>query len=213
MTSFRHVFVLCTGRSGSVSLSRACGQVTNYTVGHESRSAIVGGSHFAYPPGHIEIDNRLAWFLGRLERWYGTEPLYVHLRRDPEATARSFARRGSRGIMRAYRQGLHLSRPDVPMIDLARDYCQTVTDNISAFLKDKPHTHELQLERIADQFPVLWDRLGATGDFDAAMQILAIRHNASPPHRPTPAARWRERLEQLWPSGRLPDTRDEPRAA
>ena len=61
----------------------------NYTAGHESRATRIGSDRFAYPPNHIEVDNRLAWMLGRLEQSFGKDAFYVHLKRKPEAVARS----------------------------------------------------------------------------------------------------------------------------
>jgi hypothetical protein len=73
-------------------LIRAFAHATNYTAGHETRSDVVDG-RLDYPDAHIEADNRLAWFLGSLDRHYGDEPCYVHLSRDPADVAASFVRR------------------------------------------------------------------------------------------------------------------------
>ena len=84
---FQNVFVLCTGRCGSTTFDRACRHMTNWTAGHETRSHLTGPDRFAYPPRHIEADNRLSWMLGRLEQAYGADAAYVHLTRDAEAVA------------------------------------------------------------------------------------------------------------------------------
>jgi hypothetical protein len=55
-----------------------------------------------YPEDHIEIDNRLSWFLGKLDEKYGDNAFYVHLRRNDLATAQSLAKR----IGQKYRQGI-----------------------------------------------------------------------------------------------------------
>lgn len=65
------VFVLTTGRSGSMTFHRAATYATNHTVGHETNAGRVGPERFAYPDNHIEADNRLAWFLGELDHRYG----------------------------------------------------------------------------------------------------------------------------------------------
>jgi hypothetical protein len=101
-----NVFVLNTGRCGSTTFAAACAHVTNFTVAHESRVGALGAARFDYPRRHIEVDNRLSWFLGRLEQRWGQEAFYVHLTRDVEATARSFSARYSRGIMLAYRTAI-----------------------------------------------------------------------------------------------------------
>lgn len=64
-----NIFVLCTGRSGSKTFIKACNHITNYTCGHESRAKrakLESRLNLDYPPNHIEADNRLSWFLGRL---------------------------------------------------------------------------------------------------------------------------------------------------
>jgi hypothetical protein len=87
------VFVLNAGRSGSTTFVRACEHIENFSAGHETLSDRVGPDRFAYPDDHVEADNRLAWFLGSLEAAYGADPFYVHLTRDREQVARSFAQR------------------------------------------------------------------------------------------------------------------------
>ena len=83
-----NVFVLTTGRSGSVTFAEACRHITNYTAGHETRVGLVGDDRLAYPGDHIEVDDRLAWLLGRLEDAYGDAAFYVHLRRDEQRYGR-----------------------------------------------------------------------------------------------------------------------------
>ncbi len=178
-----NIFVLCTGRCGSMTLARACAHLTNYTSAHEGRTHALGDNRFAYPPQHIEIDNRLSWFLGRLDRTFGDNAAYVHLIRDPEQVARSYARRANQGILRAYRTTI-VSRaarrnPQAKIIDFSRDYVDTVTENIAAFLRDKTHVMVIQLETLAPDFDRFIDWIGATGDLDAARHELTILHNAS----------------------------------
>jgi hypothetical protein len=183
MTPPTNVFVLCTGRCGSTTLARACGHLANFTCGHETRTHLIGAARLAYPPRHIEIDNRLSWFLGRLERDWGDNAHYVHLTRDPEAVAQSFARRAGQGILLAYRTSI-VSRsrslaPRTPTIGFCRDYVDTVTANIAAFLRTKTHVRQMRLETMAGDFAGFCDWIGAEGDLDAARKELHIRHNAS----------------------------------
>jgi hypothetical protein len=74
------VFVLCTGRSGSLTYIRACSHITNYTAGHETGSRKLGDDRFSYPDNHIEADNRLSWFPGTLEELYGNNAFQVNRR-------------------------------------------------------------------------------------------------------------------------------------
>ena len=179
----RNIFVLCTGRCGSTTLARACQHFDNYTAAHESRSHLTGPARFAFPPGHIEIDNRLSWLLGRLERTWGDDAAYVHLTRDPEEVAQSFAKRAGQGILKAYRNDILMKAPtksaDTPLLEFCRDYVDTVTANIVAFLKGKSHVMAMTLDGMEDQFDSFTGWIGATGDLDAARADLATRHNAS----------------------------------
>lgn len=185
MTFPSNIFVLCTGRCGSMTLSHACNHLTNWTAAHESKSYLTGAARLAFPPRHIEIDNRLSWVLGRLESTWGNDAAYVHLTRDPEAVAKSFAARASQGILKAYRTEIlyraQLRAPRTALITYCRDYVDTVTQNIRAFLKDKTHVMDMRLETMADDFDAFCGWIGAEGNLAAARAELAIRHNATVP--------------------------------
>ena len=74
------VFVLSPQRCGSVTFSAACSHIKNFTSGHETREKL----EVQYPDNHIEVDNRLAFFLGRIEKNYGDNAYYVFLKRGLE---------------------------------------------------------------------------------------------------------------------------------
>ena len=166
-----------------MTLSRACAHLTNYTAAHESRTHLTGPARFDFGPNHIEIDNRLAWLTGRLDAAWGDRAAYVHLTRDPEAVAQSFAARAQQGILKAYRmEVLARSRNKAratPLIDYCRDYVETVTRNIALFLRDKSHVMHMRLETMAEDFDTLAGRISAEGDLERARAELAIAHNAT----------------------------------
>ena len=179
----RNIIVLCTGRCGSTTLARACGHFSNFTCDHEGRSHLTGPARFDFPEGHIEIDNRLSWLLGRLDRYWGDDAGYVHLTRDAEAVAQSFAKRAGQGILKAYRQDILMKAPkraaNTPLIDFCRDYVDTVTRNIELFLRDKTHVMAMTLETMEADFDRFCGWIGAEGDLTAARGELTERHNAS----------------------------------
>lgn len=176
-----NVFVLNTGRCGSLTFIEACRHITNYSAGHESRVQLLGAERFAYPVNHIEADNRLSWLLGRLEATYGDNARYVHLTRNREQVAESFARRAEFGIMQAYREGilLHEGATGVPAHAIARDYIDTVEANIALFLRDKSHTMQFTLENAKEDFYAFWHWVGAEGNMEKALAEWDTRHNAS----------------------------------
>ncbi len=185
-----NVFVLCTGRCGSTTLIKACHHIQNFSAAHESRSNRLGASRFRYPENHIEADNRLSWLLGRLEETYGDRAFYVHLQRDLETTAQSFVKRYHQGIIKAYRGDgilLGLAESTDPLA-VAKDYCHTVTANITAFLKGKPHQMDFHLETAQADFANFCDRIGAEVNLEVALEEFQVRYNAS-----ATAPRW-----QLW---------------
>jgi hypothetical protein len=177
-----NVFILCSGRCGSVTLAKAFQHAENYSTGHESRSGLCGRNRVNYPADHIEADPRLAWFLGRLDREFGDKAFYVHLTRDKAQVIASFAKKKDRPAMGAmavphFAGGMAKIPPNTR--EAVREYVETVNENISLFLKDKPNQMGIQIDRIAEQFPILWERIGAQGNINEALWELTEKHNAS----------------------------------
>jgi len=174
-----NVFVLNTGRVGSITFFKACTRITNYTAAHESRARILGKDRLDYPDNHIEVDNRLSWFLGRLDDKYGDDAYYVHLLRNDEKVINSFAKRHKSGILSIYRKGIHWNLQNDPTkFELAEDYCFTVNSNIRHFLKDKSNKMEIYLETVKEQFPTFCEWIGADLDMEDALDALNRRHFA-----------------------------------
>ena len=178
-TDYMNVFILNSGRCGSTTFIEACNHISNYSAAHESRIGSPGPERLKYPDDHIEADNRLSWFLGRLDQAYGDSAYYVHLKRDAEETARSFMKRSGFGIMRAYREGIYLLDMDHDATTLAHDYLDTIDANITHFLKDKTRTMEFMLEDAKTCFRRFWEEINAAGDLDAALGEWDTRHNHS----------------------------------
>lgn len=179
-----NVFVFSTGRCGSTTFARACGHIENYSAAHESRISCVH-DRIEYPDDHIEVDNHLSWFLGRLDERYGDDAFYVHLKRDLEETAQSRMRREARkvdpGLMWAYGQRLIWQNEGAELIEVCRHYCRTVNANIRLFLEDKSKTMTVRLESVREDFRTFWTRIGATGTLEMAMQEWSHRHNRTEP--------------------------------
>src|SRR5690606_18166753 len=135
------VFVLTTGRSGSLTLSKALAHATNYTCAHQSPSARFDGRH-DYPDRHIAADNPLAFLLRPLQRDYPHAP-YVWLRRSRNDTVSSLMRRfdSPRGVMAAYAHGVVQGRKPVSKLSyferraVAELYVDTTEANIETFLE------------------------------------------------------------------------------
>lgn len=135
-----------------------------------------------YPDSHIEVDNRLSWFLGRLDRRYGNDAFYVHLKRNREDTAKSLVRRYEGGIMKAYKERIIWRADDDPTVsplDVCRHYYDTVNSNIELFLKGKPQSMEFRLESAKEDFREFWEQIKARGDLSAALREWSQKYNAS----------------------------------
>lgn len=182
------VFVLCSGRCGSTTFTRACEHLTNFSASHESRTAKLGDDRLDYPDNHVEIDNRLIWYSGRMQEKFGDKPYYVHLlRRESEVAASYAARyRYSRGIMKAWHKAVRLDpterfyQRNVPVIESAQDMVRALNENIRLFLRDKTQVMTIDIADINDAFPRFWSWIGGQGDLDAAMKEWNVRHNAGP---------------------------------
>jgi hypothetical protein len=173
------VFILGTGRCGTTTFIRACEHLTNFTAGHETRVRLIGEDRFAYPEQHIEADNRLGFFLGELGNRF-PYACYVHLRRDREEVAESFARRwGPKSIIGAFGRSIVMRPADWPPArrrDVCRFYVDTVTANVDAFLAGRDAT-TMWLHEARESFPAFLRQIGAEGDLDAAAAEWAVRHN------------------------------------
>ncbi len=174
-----NIFILNSGRCGSTTFIKACRHITNFTATHEANIAVPGHARLEYPQNHIEADNRLTWFLGRLEQRFGDSAFYVHLQRERQATIDSFVRRMDFGIMQAYRQGIYLHAEDADPQTLAGDYVDTVNANISCFLKDKSRRMTVQLENAQSDFTDFWNAIDAQGDLQHALQEWTVSYNHS----------------------------------
>lgn len=179
-----NVFVLCTGRCASTTFARACGHMTNFTAAHESRVGSIGEQRLDFPDHHIEVDHRLAFQLGRVDEKFGDAAYYVHLTRDPAATAASWAERFTLGtMMSSYRRGM-IGDETVPRRASAVEMVETAAANIRHFLRDKPHVAQVRVEHAEPDFRAFWHWIGAVGALDQALAEWRVRHNEGTWRRP-----------------------------
>lgn len=179
-----NVFILCTGRCGSMTFEKACEHITNFSTAHESRANKLNDERVNYPAHHIESDNRLLWFLPRLENHFIDKPcFYVHLKRDDEEVAQSYSKRYSKGlIMPAYSEGIILNGP--PLTDewklvYARDYVRNANETIAKFLEKKENFIDIDIDNLEEGFKVFWQKIGAEGNLNSALNELNQKYNYS----------------------------------
>lgn len=169
-----------------MSFARAAEHLENYTAGHETKTRAVGPERIDYPDDHVEVDNRLSWFLGSLARRYDeTETFYVHLTRDAREVAESYLRRWDSvfrsSIVRAFGHGVLIRNEDWPMNDrreVVHQYVQTINDNITEFLCTR-ESMTIDITELSDRFADFAERIGGIYDQTAVQVTLARHHNAS----------------------------------
>lgn len=179
------VFILCTGRSGSVTFIKACEKIENYSCGHETLGNNIGSDRMIYQDNHIEADNRLSWFLGALDHDFGNNAMYVHLKRDKENTVRSLNRRWRRrgSIVPAFCEGILMIPPEklgaVKRMDVCSHLYDTMNTNIVHFLENKTNTLTINLENIKNDFKEFWNFIEADGDLNEALKVFDTNYNYS----------------------------------
>lgn len=183
------VFVLTAGRTASQTVALASEHLDGMTAAHESRRRMLE-NRLDYPDNHVEVDNRLAWFLGSLERLYSDEEtFYVFLRRDPERVAASYIKRWhiTVSIVRAFYHGILMCRNKKPTeadkMASARLFVQTVEDNINAFLRHRSNYAIVDTENLEADFQIFMDKAGLSGDREAISATLNSVNNPNKPKK------------------------------
>jgi hypothetical protein len=173
-------FVLGTGRCGTTTFAKACESITNYTVGHETQARQVK-NRLGFPDHHIEVDHRLAWFLGTIDVMYRDEPVYVHLTRNPDKVARSWAAKAKHKPGQAATWSetvIYQPQKKIAPLVTAKLMVESVNHNIDLFLKDKTKVVRMRIEDPHDAFDEFWRLIGAEGNRRKAHDELKVRHNA-----------------------------------
>uniref|UniRef100_A0A6M3XK25 Uncharacterized protein n=1 Tax=viral metagenome TaxID=1070528 RepID=A0A6M3XK25_9ZZZZ len=172
------VFVVGTGRCGTVTFSKAAGHATNYTVGHESNTgawAKIGD--WDYPDNHIEVSSHLIIAIPILRKRY-PQAKWVHLIREREACVNSLAR--LRPAMRAFAYVFY-QQASPNERDAAGAVYDTSNALCRALLPPYP-TFTLQLEYSREHWLSCWHFMGCEGDFKASLAEWDVKYNAGRPH-------------------------------
>lgn len=174
------VFVLGTGRCGTMTFSKACGHITNYTSGHETHR--LHPERFPhYPDNHIEVDAHLAWMLGDLAllpiAHRDGQVRFFSLYRNIEDTAKSFLPRPN---ARALATAIFQLHRECTIEDMRR-LVQLIAQNINYFLSKQKTMRFVMRGWINEAYkwwPEFWDWIGAEGDMEAGRAEFKIRYNA-----------------------------------
>lgn len=174
------VFILCTGRCGSMAFYKACTHFENYTSGHESNVGKLKG-RLEYPDNHIEVDNRLTFMITELYCLY-PDALYVHLKSDIENVAESYRKRISHrnSLIVGWIRNIMCMQPKLSdyesskfMVESIRNIIDTSLNGISA----NHFTFYLETWRIA--FPIFVKSINASTNISKSLSEFEKGWNAS----------------------------------
>jgi len=178
-----NVFVIGTGRCGSVTFSKACQHIANYTSGHETHAGILTDERLKYSDAHVEVDPHLAWTLGLILNRY-PNAFYVHLQRRRDEVLQSW-----------FRRGIHPNRGAAPLIDVMfqtnsarlsphqyRDSLALLYDTVTANVANgltQVRSMDVWLHEAKESFPAFWRAIDAEGDLESARCEFDKHYNQS----------------------------------
>jgi hypothetical protein len=160
---------------------KACSYFDNYTCSHESRVGQDYSVRVDYPDSHIEVDNRLVWFLPLLEKAYGDEAFYVHLVREHNLVAKSYMERWAlnESIVKAFAHGIRM-QPTIKKGDRYKacleyvEYCDWL---ISDFCADKSNVIQINIDELHAEFEHFAAFIGVKGNIELAKKVCEKTSN------------------------------------
>jgi len=168
------VFVVGTGRCGSVTLSKACKNIKNYSSSHESKTSPNNQGVFGdleYPENHIEIDPRMSYHIFSLREKY-KDGIFFHLLREESGCVRSLSKRKS---LRNY-STFHYGWFDNDYDAAAKMYYENTTKMLKSVI---PESHTIVLENIEHDWVKFCKIIKAECDQEKALIQLKQKYNRS----------------------------------
>jgi len=192
------VFVVGTGRCGSVTFHHACAHIVNYTSGHED--VFKKADKLDWPDQHIAVEPSI-WPMIPLLRTHYPDLVLVHLiREDREAFVPSYRSLDSAefigaqkyrlppekrpvghenwegappiiDVWAALRIGAPINeRERLTMINLFYDACNEAIRSFGPSLT-------VRLEKAKEDWPAFWELIGAEGDYAASRDTWNVKYN------------------------------------
>lgn len=166
------VFVVGTGRCGTVTFSKACSHINNFVSGHETYSKNFSNfDKLLIPDNRIEVDPHFAHVLPLAIEKY-PDAKWVHLIRERKACVESIAK--TNGI-KHYAKFATMSVSD-DMHEISDTFYRVINANIDMWLKNT-NSMKIYLENIVQEWSVFWNFIGAKGDMKASIDELSKKYN------------------------------------
>lgn len=164
------VFVVGTGRCGSVSFAVACKHITNFTAAHETDNY-----EMVYPERHIEVNAMLRVPMPILMERY-PDAWFVHLVRDRSACVPSLAALAGGEVVQCYGRLCRTIVPDHRRAE-AEAYYDWENASIRAMLRGWKNSMTFRLEDRLSDWPRFWQWVGAEGDYEASLKSWETPRN------------------------------------
>jgi hypothetical protein len=171
------IFVIGTGRCGTVTFSKACQHITNYTSGHETTGRLPIKEKLTYPDNHIEIDPSLSYFIPLLREKY-PDALFVHLQRERESCVDSLMKRQSLYSYAGFHLRAHHTECSKNMRLIAEIYYDNTNELIKKILNENRIFIPLEMIDICFSLD-FWVVIEAEGNKEKALSELEIKYNKS----------------------------------
>ena len=164
-----NIFIVGTGRCGTVTMSKACKHISNFTSNHETHK---GATDFIYPDNHIEIDGALCHFIPTIKEKY-PDAKWIHLWRDPEPTIVSLSKRPSLQFYSRF----HFRVDKQNQRKLAEMYYYNTIGLVDSMLPDALKVNLSDIK--TGGWKKVWDYIGAEGNYDTALLEFNKKYNKS----------------------------------
>lgn len=173
------IFVLCTGRCGSMTFAETCKHIKNYSSAHEPP---ISRTYIDYPDNHIVVDNKLIWLAPTLLKKYPCT-YWVHLRRSREHVFKSYSTNKGYHTIISFMQLVPFFRKQAALDNWefsVNYYLTVVQDQIENFLKGIPSKRKSTVDiEFASTFKNFWEDINAEGNLEEALVTFSQKHNSS----------------------------------
>lgn len=168
------VFVVGTGRCGTVSFREACRYIENYTSGHETIS-----HELEYPDQYIEVNPHFHARLHTLIYKY-PDALWVHLIRRYDVCVESLAAMDDGQVMLSLGRMYPSIYPAHDALEIASLFYHDINLRINRSLcsmVSPDRRMAIHLETVKHQWKTFWDWIHAEGDYQASLASWDTPHN------------------------------------
>lgn len=175
----KNIFIISPGRTATYAMSKAFSNVSDYTCAHESRVGFFNDQRINYPDNHIELDNRLSFYLPQLTRKYSKKnSLLVIVNRDRNSIAKSYNKRWRKiNIMKAFSQGIHMNDLQSNNIDVCLAYVNYIYETIDYFKPQWDNVLEIEFSDLNFGIEQILKKINKINDLENVLEEMKNKSN------------------------------------